>query len=79
MPKRRDKAVLDPVELAENNELTAEVLEPLSEKQLKDIIAEYGMDISKLAMKWKDRQRLIHLIIDTSYRRARKGNAFRNY
>ena len=36
------------------------------------------MDSSKLAMKWKDKDRLIQLILDTSIRRASKGNAFRN-
>lgn len=74
---RRDKAVLDPIILAEKGELTAEVLEPLTDKELKDIIADYGMDPSKLAMKWKDKQRLIQLILDTSFRRASKGDAFR--
>ena len=34
---RRDKAVLDPIKLAEDGELSAEVLSPLTEKELKDI------------------------------------------
>ena len=75
---RRDKAVLDPIKLAEDGELSADVLTPLSEKELKDIVADYGMDPSKLAMKWKDKDRLIQLILDTSFRRASKGDAFRN-
>ena len=75
---RRDKAVIDPIKLAENDELSVEVLASLSEKELKDIVADYGMDSSKLAMKWKDKDRLIQLILDTSIRRASKGNAFRN-
>lgn len=75
---RRDKAVLDPIKLAEEEKLTIEVLEPLSEKELKDIIADYGMDSSKLAMKWKDKSRLVQLILDTSFRRASKGDAFRS-
>ena len=74
---RRDKAVLDPIKLAEDGELSAEVLSPLTEKELKDIIADYGMDPSKLAMKWKDKDRLIQLILDTAFRRASKGDAFR--
>lgn len=74
---RRDKAILDPIKLAEEGSLTKELLEPLSEKELKDIIADYGMDPSKLAMKWKDRDRIIQLIIDISMRRASKGDAFR--
>ena len=74
---RRDKAILDPILLAEEGKLSKEVLEPLTDKELKDIIADYGMDPSKLAMKWKDRERVIKLIIDTSQRRASKGDAFR--
>ena len=74
---RRDKAILDPIKLAEDGELSAEVLSPLTEKELKDIIADYGMDPSKLAMKWKDKDRLIQLILDTAFRRASKGDAFR--
>ena len=75
---RRDKAVLDPIKLLMDNDTTLKQrLENLSEKELKDIIAEYGMDQAKLAMKWKDKNRLIQLILDTSSRRAVKGDAFR--
>lgn len=74
---RRDKALLDPVKLAEENVLSKEMLDALSEKELKDIIAEYGMDPSKLAMKWKDKERIVQLILDTAMRRASKGDAFR--
>lgn len=75
---RRDKAVLDPIKLAEENQLTKEALDVLTEKELKDIIAEHGMDSAKLAMKWKDKERLIQLILETSIRRASKGDAFRS-
>ena len=75
---RRDKAVLDPIKLLMDNDTTLrQQLEKLSEKELKDIIAEYGMDQAKLAMKWKDKNRLIQLILDTASRRAAKGDAFR--
>ncbi|MFV0363078.1 MAG: hypothetical protein ACK5LL_08320 [Suipraeoptans sp.] len=74
---RRDKAVLDPIKLAEEGTLTREMLDVLSEKELKDIVAEFGMDPSKLAMKWKDMDRVVNLIMDTSLRRASKGDAFR--
>ncbi len=74
---RRDKPVLDPIRLAEDDALSAENLLPLTVKELKDIIAGFGMDPAKLAMKWKDKDRLIQLIIETSYRRAAKGNVFR--
>lgn len=75
---RRDKAVLDPIKLAEDGELTADMLSSLTEKELKDIVADYGMDPSKLAMKWRDKERLIQMILDTSFRRASKGDAFRS-
>ena len=76
--KKRDKAVIDPIKLAEEEKLTIELLEAFNEKELKDIIAGYGMDSSKLAMKWKDKDRLKKLIFETSYRRANKGSAFRS-
>lgn len=75
---RRDLAVLDPISLIEEGEEFLTVrLHTLTDKQLKDIIADYGMDPARLAMKWKDRERLINLIIDVSGRRASKGDAFR--
>lgn len=75
---RRDKAVLDPIKLAEEGSLDKDVLVALSDKELKDIIAEFKMDPSKLAMKWKDKNRVIELILETSFRRASKGDAFRS-
>lgn len=75
---RRDPAVLDPIVMIENDEATLwNKLQTLTDKELKDIIADYGMDPSKLAMKWKSRDRLIALIVETSRRRASKGDAFR--
>lgn len=76
---RRDPAVLDPVQMVmDGDDSLKERLEGLTSKELKDIIADYGMDSSKLAMKWKDKERLINLILDTATRRASKGDAFRN-
>ena len=57
--------------------LLVEKLQSLMDKQLKDIIADYGTDPSKLAMKWKDRERFINHIVDTARRRAAKGDANR--
>lgn len=48
-------------------------------KQVKDIIAEYRMDPSQRAMHWRNRERLIQLILDTARRRAAKGDAFRDH
>ena len=76
---RRDPAVLDPIALITEDEAELVVkLQGLTDKELKDIIADYGMDPSKLAMKWKDKERLINHIIDASKRRAFKGDAFRD-
>ena len=76
---RRDPAVLDPVQMVmDGDDSLKERLEGLTNKELKDIIADYGMDSSKLAMKWKDKERLINLILDAATRRASKGDAFRN-
>lgn len=75
---RRAPAVLDPISLiSEDERLLVEKLQGLTDKQLKDIIADYGMDPSKLAMKWKNRERLINHIVDAARRRAAKGDAFR--
>ena len=76
---RRDPAVLDPISLiAEGEDELVRHLNVLTDKELKDIIADFAMDPSKLAMKWKDRNRLISHIVDASRRRASKGDAFRN-
>ena len=76
---RRDPAVIDPIAMVVENELElVKKLNSLTDKELKDIIADYGMDTSRLAMKWKDKNRLIMLILDVSRRRAAKGDAFRD-
>lgn len=76
---RRDPAVLDPMDaLTKGEGKLRKELEALDEKQLKDIIADFGMDPSKLAMKWKDTGRLINHIVDAAKRRASKGDAFRD-
>lgn len=46
-------------------------------EQLRDIIAEHGMDTDRLAMKWKDRDRVIDRIVNRVIDRAAKGDAFR--
>ncbi|EPX78861.1 hypothetical protein Salmuc_04444 [Salipiger mucosus DSM 16094] len=51
-------------------------LEPLTLEQLKDIVAEYGMDPGKLVMKWKTADRVIDRIVEYSVARAKKGKAF---
>ena len=76
---RRDPAVLDPVQMMmDGDSCLPQRLNELTEKELKDIIADYGMDSSKLAMKWKNKEKLMKLILDTAERRASKGDAFRD-
>lgn len=76
---RRDPAVLDPVQMVMDGDSSLpQRLDELTEKELKDIIADYGMDPSKLAMRWKNKEKLVELILDTATRRASKGDAFRD-
>ncbi len=75
---KRTSAVFDPFEIfQESGEMLRQRLNKLNIEKLKDIIAEYGMDQSKLAMKWKSQDRLIEHIITTVVARSRKGDAFR--
>ncbi len=75
---RRPPAVLDPVELARQSEgVLQEQLAQLTVEQLKDIVADYGMDPGKVVTNWKLSERIIDRIVEVSVGRARKGNAFR--
>jgi hypothetical protein len=75
---RRPAPVLDPIEIARQGESTLRAqLAPLSVEQLKDIVAEFGMDTGKLVIKWKTADRIIERIVETSMARAQKGDAFR--
>lgn len=78
--RRRDPSLLNPIDMImEDEDKCNQALHELSEKQLKDIIAEYRMDPSQRAMHWRNRERLIQLILDTARRRAAKGDAFRDH
>ncbi len=75
---RRPAAVLDPVQVVRHGETVLRAaLEKLSLDQLRDIVAEYGMDPGRLAMKWVDTARVTDRIVELSIARARKGDAFR--
>lgn len=77
-PHRRKPGAFDPmVVYRENPDKLKSQLEELNIEGLKDIIAEQGMDRSKLAMKWRTKERLINLIITTAESRVHKGDAFR--
>jgi len=45
--------------------------------QLRDIVAQHGMDHDRLAMKWKDSSRVIDRIVEKVASRSAKGSAFR--
>lgn len=75
---RRPPAALDPVHVVRDGETALRAaLEKLSLDQLRDIVAEYGMDSARLVMKWIDPARVIDRIVELSITRARKGDAFR--
>ena len=81
-PRRRNRrtpAVLDPVQLAQESEQSLrEQLSLLTLEQLKDIVADHGMDPSKLVMKWKTPERIANHIVEMAISRSRKGDAFRS-
>ena len=77
--RRRDPALLNPIDMIQEDEAKLiGRLHEFSEKELKDIIAEYRLDPSQRAMYWRNRERLIQFILDTARRRAAKGDAFRD-
>ncbi|MFD4590146.1 hypothetical protein [Streptomyces rubiginosohelvolus] len=76
---RRAAGVIDPFAVfAEAGEVGLRAgLGELALEQLRDIIAEHGMDHDRLAMKWKDPQRVIDRIVERVESRTAKGAAFR--
>lgn len=75
---RRIPGPFDPIEVFQQQpNLLESKLDALDIKQLKDIIAEHGMDRSRLAMKWKKKDRLVQLIIESVKSRVQKGEEFR--
>lgn len=76
---RRPPAVLDPVHLArQGEEVLRTKLKGLDIEQLRDIVADYGMDPGKLVLKWRDSERVIDRIVEVARGRAQKGSAFRD-
>ena len=75
---RRSPSILDPIELARLSEsVLRERLVALDLEQLKDVVAQHGMDPGKLVMKWKDPARIIDRITELSLARSTKGDAFK--
>jgi len=54
-------------------------LDQLDLQALKRVIAAHGFDPSKLAEKWRRKERLINLIMERVARRSDKGSVFREY
>ena len=76
---RRTPAVLDPVQVVQESEqILREQLSVLTLDQLKDVVADHGMDPSKLVMKWRTRERIVDHIVEMAISRSRKGDAFRS-
>ncbi|WP_298191131.1 hypothetical protein [Novosphingobium sp.] len=76
---RRPAAVLDPIAVAREGEAVLRTrLAALTLEQLKDVVADYGMDPGKLVMKWKDATRVSDRIVELAIARAQKGDAFRS-
>ena len=75
---RRDPAVLNPVKLIAEDEKALELrLLDLSDKELKDIIAEFALDPAHVSSRWKKKEKFVALIMEMSRQWATKGNAFR--
>jgi hypothetical protein len=54
-------------------------LDLLELNALRRIVRHHGLDPSKLAEKWKNKERLISLIVDRVASRSEKGKAFKDY
>jgi hypothetical protein len=54
-----------------------ERLQALDLEQLRDIVAEHGMDHDRLALRWKDAGRVVDRIVEKVNGRNNKGSAFR--
>lgn len=75
---RRPAGLVNPIELVAHSEVALrDALASLNLEQLRDIVAEHGMDTRKLAMKWKERGRVEELIVTFAKDRVAKGSVFR--
>jgi hypothetical protein len=54
-------------------------LDQLELATLKRIVATHGFDPSKLAEKWRNKERLVNLILDRVSARSDKGKVFKEY
>ena len=78
--RRRSPGPWDPYDVyAEVGEVgLKDRLSQLELEQLRDIVAEHGMNTDGLAMRWTKADRVIGRIVDRVVDRAAKGDAFRS-
>jgi hypothetical protein len=77
---RRKVAIgFDPFEaLRQGSEMALrERLEALEIRTLKAVITQHGLDTTRLAQKWRDKDRLVTFIVERISARAEKGDVFR--
>lgn len=75
---RRSDPAVDPYVLLQQGESSLRnALADLDTEQIKDVISAFALDSTRLALKWKDRERLIELIVSGVRTRLEKGDAFR--
>jgi hypothetical protein len=69
----------DPFEVLRQGTETAlrERLESLEIPVLKAIITQHGLDTTRLAQKWRDKERLVTFILERISARAEKGDVFK--
>lgn len=80
-PKRRRRpSPLDPYAVAASDgvDRLRDQLQRFNIEELKDVIAEYGMNYDGRAMGWRDRSRFVDRIIEKANFGATQGNAFRS-
>jgi hypothetical protein len=75
---RRSAPAVDPYVLFQQGEPTLrDALAKLDIEQIKDVISAFALDSTRLALKWKDRERLVELVVGGVRTRLEKGDAFR--
>lgn len=63
----------------EGEEILRHKLELLELRTLIRIVRQHGFDPSKLAEKWKNKERLVNLILERVAARSDKGKVFKDY
>lgn len=78
--RRRQPSPLDPYAVAASDGVDGlrDRLQRLDIEQLKDVVAEYGMNYDGRAMTWKDHHRFVERIVEKTDFGAAQGSAFRS-